>query len=346
MGAFCCCPCGEEFDDYAYPSNSIYRHCMCLRYFIHQLFSGYTAAFQRLEGRSIPIPVQGGTPLASAGSGTTLSDSSLSDAFHSVPRPTPHEADPRYSRLQRDGLFSRREKSLSHLQEESLPLRRSSSSSGVEHLGGSKKWNGVDFEGETKSGRSESLEKISSKASQGVGLLSEDEDVCPTCLDEYTPENPKIVTRCAHHFHLGCIYEWMERSDSCPLCGKEPADPKSGYHFRGFCRSDLWKFLDPVKFAVNGGQEEMILTYSCLILPRNVFPNLASKFKPANPIAMAVQLWPNALLWECMIKFYQCEEEWRKDLGETVFRERVDEHFLVYMDGVIREILNRYSIFS
>lgn len=41
----------------------------------------------------------------------------------------------------------------------------------------------------------------------------------PSCA-EYTPENPKIMTKCSHHFHLGCIYEWMERSDSCPVCGK------------------------------------------------------------------------------------------------------------------------------
>ncbi|XP_021905359.1 E3 ubiquitin-protein ligase At3g02290-like [Carica papaya] len=41
----------------------------------------------------------------------------------------------------------------------------------------------------------------------------------PLCT-EYTPENPKIMTKCSHHFHLGCIYEWMERSDSCPVCGK------------------------------------------------------------------------------------------------------------------------------
>ncbi|XP_058102851.1 E3 ubiquitin-protein ligase At3g02290-like isoform X2 [Magnolia sinica] len=224
MGSFCCCPCGEEFEDYASPSNPIYRHCICLRYFIHQLFSGYTAVFQRLEGRTVASPIQGANPLASTGSGTALSDSSLSDAYHSVPRPAPYESDPRYSRLQRDGLVSRREKSLSHFQEESQPLRRNSSSSGVEHLGVGKKRNGLEFEGESKAGRAESSEKtLSAKASQGVAyiLSSEDEDVCPTCLDEYTPENPKIMTRCSHHFHLSCIYEWMERSESCPLCGKD-----------------------------------------------------------------------------------------------------------------------------
>ncbi|KAM3203442.1 E3 ubiquitin-protein ligase isoform X1 [Capsicum annuum] len=49
---------------------------------------------------------------------------------------------------------------------------------------------------------------------------SEDEDVCPTCLEEYTPENPKISTKCSHHFHLSCIYEWQMRSATCPVCGK------------------------------------------------------------------------------------------------------------------------------
>ncbi|KAL7610570.1 probable E3 ubiquitin-protein ligase RHB1A isoform X1 [Lactuca sativa] len=41
---------------------------------------------------------------------------------------------------------------------------------------------------------------------------------CPTCLEEYDEENPKIVTKCEHHFHLSCILEWMERSNTCPVC--------------------------------------------------------------------------------------------------------------------------------
>ncbi|KAG6541960.1 hypothetical protein Mapa_016596 [Marchantia paleacea] len=51
--------------------------------------------------------------------------------------------------------------------------------------------------------------------------LDMDDDVCPTCLDGYNTENPKITTACGHHFHLGCIYEWMERSKHCPMCHKE-----------------------------------------------------------------------------------------------------------------------------
>ncbi|GMJ04599.1 hypothetical protein HRI_004129100 [Hibiscus trionum] len=50
---------------------------------------------------------------------------------------------------------------------------------------------------------------------------SEDEDVCPTCLEEYHHENPRIVLQCSHSYHLSCIYEWMERSANCPICGKK-----------------------------------------------------------------------------------------------------------------------------
>ena len=35
---------------------------------------------------------------------------------------------------------------------------------------------------------------------------------------EYDVENPRDLTKCEHHFHLSCILEWMERSDSCPIC--------------------------------------------------------------------------------------------------------------------------------
>ncbi|KAF5189800.1 E3 ubiquitin-protein ligase [Thalictrum thalictroides] len=48
----------------------------------------------------------------------------------------------------------------------------------------------------------------------------DDEDECPTCLEGYDEENPKIMTECNHHYHLACIFEWMERSDTCPVCNK------------------------------------------------------------------------------------------------------------------------------
>ncbi|XP_015898249.2 E3 ubiquitin-protein ligase At3g02290 [Ziziphus jujuba] len=224
MGALCCCPCGDEFDEYALPSNPMHRHCICLRFFLHQLFSGYGAMFQRLDARSVSSPVHGANVLASSAISPTLSENSSSDSQISVSRPLAYDNDQRYSRSQRDGLVSRRDKSLTHLQEDSQ-LRRNMSSSGIESLGFGKKWNGVDAEEDCKVCHSESSEKaLATKVACGLTYTqpsSEDEDVCPTCLDEYTPENPKITTRCSHHFHLGCIYEWLERSESCPICGQE-----------------------------------------------------------------------------------------------------------------------------
>lgn len=60
-----------------------------------------------------------------------------------------------------------------------------------------------------------------SKSGEPIGLSVEEEDGCPICLEEYDDENPKLMTKCEHHFHLACILEWMERSDICPVCDQE-----------------------------------------------------------------------------------------------------------------------------
>ncbi|KAJ9173620.1 hypothetical protein P3X46_016737 [Hevea brasiliensis] len=65
------------------------------------------------------------------------------------------------------------------------------------------------------------LEVELQKSVEPLISATEEEDVCPTCLEEYDAENPKITTKCEHHFHLACILEWMERSDTCPVCDKE-----------------------------------------------------------------------------------------------------------------------------
>ncbi|KAF6134012.1 hypothetical protein GIB67_038303 [Kingdonia uniflora] len=185
----------------------------------------YNLVSHRLEGRTVASPTQDTTSMSSTEMGSALPDNSLTETYLSVPRTVPYNADQRFSRLQRVGLVFRREKSMGNFQDESQPLRRSSSSSGVEPLGAGKKRIGVDSEEECKTVRSDSSEKsFSEKVTHGLAYMipsSEDEDVCPTCLEEYTLENPKIVTRCSHYFHLGCIYEWMERSETCPICGKE-----------------------------------------------------------------------------------------------------------------------------
>ncbi|PAN47848.1 hypothetical protein PAHAL_9G340400 [Panicum hallii] len=61
--------------------------------------------------------------------------------------------------------------------------------------------------------------KVDESCKKGVPEDKPDEeDVCPICLEEYDEENPCSVTKCEHHFHLCCILEWMERSDTCPVC--------------------------------------------------------------------------------------------------------------------------------
>jgi hypothetical protein len=113
-------------------------------------------------------------------------DSSLSDMYRSPPRPLPYDADPRYIRLQRDGLVSRREKGTSHSHEEAEPLR-SDTDADSECLSTGDKWNDSACEDGSKEYRSRSSMKLSSaKATTGFGNIytsSEEEDVCPTCLE-------------------------------------------------------------------------------------------------------------------------------------------------------------------
>nr|GLL18779.1 E3 ubiquitin-protein ligase At3g02290-like [Ipomoea trifida]GMC59494.1 E3 ubiquitin-protein ligase At3g02290-like [Ipomoea batatas] len=218
MGAVCCCL-QDEFDNFASPNGSIYRNCICLRCFVQNFLHVYSSLFRRGEQHAIPSSTQGTTSLSS----TASLDTSLSDIYRSPPRPLPYDADPRYFRLQRDGLVSRREKGSSHSHEETEPLRRSDTDDDSESLSTGNKWD-KSCEEESKEYNSKSSLKLSTaKTTSGFPHIyssSEDEDVCPTCLEEYTEENPKIMTKCSHHFHLGCIYEWMERSDNCPVCGK------------------------------------------------------------------------------------------------------------------------------
>ncbi|XP_039001072.1 E3 ubiquitin-protein ligase At3g02290-like isoform X2 [Hibiscus syriacus] len=216
MGSVCCCLHAEDFEDYMNSNNNIYRNCLCIGCFFQNFIQMCTTLLQRGELHSVPSSIQG---TASMNSSVSL-DNSLSDMYCSTPRPFPCDVDTRYFRLQRDGLVSRREKGSSHSQEESEPLR-GEDDVGSDSLSRGGKWNACE-QGSIEQ-HSKSSQLTSTKTSVGIGYIYstvEEEDVCPTCLEEYTPENPKIITKCSHHFHLGCIYEWMERSEHCPVCGK------------------------------------------------------------------------------------------------------------------------------
>lgn len=214
MGAACCCL-RDEYEELGNPNSSVYRNCGCLQNFVHM----YTTLFHRGRGDvTVPSSNQGATSFGSASS----LDNSLADMYRSPPRPLPYDVDPRFFRLQRDGLVSRREKGSSHTHDDTEPLRTSEVDDESDSLVNKGKWTEFECEEGSKEYSSRSSFHLS-KATAGYAHLytsSEDEDVCPTCLEEYTTENPKIITKCSHHYHLGCIYEWMERSDNCPVCGK------------------------------------------------------------------------------------------------------------------------------
>lgn len=138
--------------------------------------------FQRGEEQTNSSVTQGTGSFSS-----TTSENSLSDMYRSPPRPLPYDADTRYFRLQRDRLVSRREKGTSQSQEESNPLRTSDSDADSEALVASNKWNESTCEGskeyDSKSAVRLSMGRMSRTGIAHIYSSSEDEDVCPTCLE-------------------------------------------------------------------------------------------------------------------------------------------------------------------
>ena len=129
---------------------------------------------------SLPSSIQGAASLTSSSL-----DNSLAEMYRSPPRPLPYDADPRCSRLQRDGLVSRQEKGSSHSHEESEPLR-SDNDADSESFSTGDKWNASACEGGKEQRSRSSLKLSSARATVGIGYVyssSEEEDVCPTCLD-------------------------------------------------------------------------------------------------------------------------------------------------------------------
>lgn len=209
MGALCCCFQVDLFESYANPNTSMSRNCPCLNCFLQSFMGLYASIFNRVGMHPIPSTVEASSVMNST---TSFDDSSLSDVYHSPPRPLPYDADPRYFRFA---------KGSSHSGGETEPLRGDTEMSS-EILGGGAKRNKSGYEDGSKEAYSKgSPTNEKSKLELSYADSDDEDDICPTCLDDYTPENPKIITKCSHHFHLSCIYEWMERSETCPVCNKE-----------------------------------------------------------------------------------------------------------------------------
>lgn len=217
MGSVCCCLQTGDIED-VLQSSSAYRNCICFNCVVDNFLFVYTMLFRR-EIHAVPSSIEE----ASAMTSTASPDNYFSDMYHSPPRPLPYDTEPRHLRMQREGLVPRHEKGSSHANEESEPLRSDTDGESDNICSEGKLTNYAREKGVKEQPYKTSLRLSSAKANADIGHIyttSEEEDVCPTCLEEYTPENPRIMTECSHHFHLGCIYEWKERSDSCPVCGK------------------------------------------------------------------------------------------------------------------------------
>ncbi|KAJ7569611.1 hypothetical protein O6H91_01G085900 [Diphasiastrum complanatum] len=224
-GLCCCCPRSEEFEEYSSRSNrrSICQHCICFQCCWTWFFRTHAVLLEQTEGHDFPSIVQGGSSSVSAGLlvATSSDASSPPDIYHAPPTPFPYDADQRFPEQTRDG----REKSgNSHSRSgevEPLPRTNEDGESALTAMPVDSCIDHGDYEAvKLEISKKVLPSKLTGKVEAKVSPV-DDEDVCPTCLDGYNEENPKITTGCGHHFHLSCIYEWMERSIHCPVCYKE-----------------------------------------------------------------------------------------------------------------------------
>ncbi|GMH01803.1 hypothetical protein Nepgr_003642 [Nepenthes gracilis] len=188
MGSVCGCFHVRDDPENASSSDSDAGNYFCPHHLLCNLCNKYTSMFQKREVHVAPSTAQSTAPVIS---GVTID---ISEANKSQGA-QPNSVSLGYQPLRPEAALRRGDKN-----KESCSERRS------------------------KKCCPEDSTKIPAKGGETEFCyaypLPDDEEVCPTCLEEFIPENPQIVTECSHHFHLGCIYEWMERSETCPLCSR------------------------------------------------------------------------------------------------------------------------------
>eukprot|EP00898_Chlorokybus_atmophyticus_P000556 jgi/Chlat1/1500/Chrsp12S02030 len=146
------------------------------------------------------------------------------DRFRNTPPPPPFESRvwPREA-TEDSPTHSRSKKSLQHQRCESEPAPNytRNGAAGSRHRRTESDNQAVKGENIAEEDGSNACKSEKGMQRNFSAISLQDEDCCPTCLEGYTTENPRIETECGHHYHLGCIYEWMERSQQCPVCSKE-----------------------------------------------------------------------------------------------------------------------------
>ncbi|GAQ89045.1 Zinc finger RING-type domain containing protein [Klebsormidium nitens] len=207
MGALCCCPIPEDYwEEYGHP-NSL-QNCFGVRYCFRWCIRAYrTLIDPQNEHRLGGSPIHGTSASPSAVLlSPTRTDSTNPDSYRAPPMPLPFD----HRNLRPRGPTGKGGSDRQQEGGEGMALLR----------------RGVEVGSVTAPPKAEETETEETKKMANIkrntSVMSfTDEECCPTCLDGYTEDNPKIQTACLHHFHLSCIYEWMERSNRCPVCDKE-----------------------------------------------------------------------------------------------------------------------------
>lgn len=81
-------------------------------------------------------------------------------------------------------------------------------------------------------------------------LITDNEDICPICFEEYEEGELLRLLPCKHKFHASCIDPWLlEASSECPLCrcdlgqlaeAGKGEDPSSGHGYTFLYRAKQW----------------------------------------------------------------------------------------------------------
>ncbi|GJN24111.1 hypothetical protein PR202_gb11831 [Eleusine coracana subsp. coracana] len=180
--------------------------CFCLPWPFRNNHHSVSGAAARQRGDTRVAPDQGRVPLVPCVATVPVDPM---DNFRSPPRPLPYD-DPHFSpRREQHTVISGHDNASTQLQKPGQLKESKNTDTGsactaqkvedssVKHHSGGPRIDGIQVRDQL-----------------------DNEDDCPICLEEYHFENPKIALQCNHNFHLSCIYEWMERSQSCPICAK------------------------------------------------------------------------------------------------------------------------------
>ncbi|XP_010255288.1 PREDICTED: probable E3 ubiquitin-protein ligase RHB1A [Nelumbo nucifera] len=199
--------------------------CCCCSSRRSQLDQTYYYCPEALEERESLTAHHGAASALSTGLLVNANlETSIPDTYRAPPPPLPYDVDlgrPQTLPSTQEGSAFKHNSSVQTTNTEAV--EETLSGCGVETLAACESVKESDCKGETKSVLSSPKESDvePSKLSEPIVSATEEEDACPICLEEYGAENPKIITKCDHHFHLACILEWMERSDTCPVCDQE-----------------------------------------------------------------------------------------------------------------------------